>query len=234
MVIVSLASPGRRCGQHDLSLATGRGRGSFREIQLDSREWDRRYESSEPVWGVEPSRFLVQETGDLAPGRALDVAAGEGRNAIWLAERGWRVLAVDFSRVALGRGARLAAERGVEVEWELADVTRWTPTPRGFDLVVVLYLHLEADTMLGVVRRAADAVAEGGTILVVGHDKANLERGHGGPRDSELLYTPGEIVGCMSGFGIRRAESAMRSVATDRGETHAVDCVVCAVRPAQI
>jgi SAM-dependent methyltransferase len=183
---------------------------------------------------VEPNRFLVQEARDLPPGRALDVAAGEGRSAIWLAERGWRVLAVDFSRVALERGARLAAEREVEVVWKLADVTRWTPTPSGFDLVVVLYLHLAAERMLGVVRRAAAAVAEGGTILVVGHDTANLERGFGGPRNPELLYTPGEIAGGLTGMSIQRAESALRPVTTDHGDDYAVDCVVCAVRPAQM
>ncbi|PLW74405.1 class I SAM-dependent methyltransferase, partial [Streptomyces sp. DJ] len=76
---------------------------------MDSREWDERYASRELVWGAEPNRWLVREVEDLAPGRALDLAAGEGRNALWLADRGWRVTAVDFSRTALDRGRRLAA-----------------------------------------------------------------------------------------------------------------------------
>ncbi|MFE1785435.1 class I SAM-dependent methyltransferase [Streptomyces sp. NPDC059506] len=80
-------------------------------VDVDSREWDERYASRELVWGAEPNRWLVREVEDLAPGRALDLAAGEGRNALWLADRGWRVTAVDFSRTALDRGRRLAARR---------------------------------------------------------------------------------------------------------------------------
>ena len=89
---------------------------------MQREDWDRRYSGRELIWTAEPNRFLVAETSDLPPGRALDVACGEGRNAIWLAERGWRVTGVDFSEVALAKAARLAASRGVEGEWIPADL----------------------------------------------------------------------------------------------------------------
>ena len=83
----------------------------------------------ELVWTAEPNRFVVAELQDLAPGRALDVGAGEGRNAVWLASRGWQVTAVDFSAVGLDKGRRLAQDRGVAVDWVLADVRDYQPEP---------------------------------------------------------------------------------------------------------
>ena len=89
---------------------------------MDSTAWDERYRSSELIWGAGPNRFLVEEVAGLPAGRALDLACGEGRNAIWLAQRGWQVVAVDFSAVALDKARRLADQRGTSVEWVMADV----------------------------------------------------------------------------------------------------------------
>src|SRR5690606_9077745 len=100
------------------------------ETAMDSKAWDERYRATGLVWGAGPNRFVVEQTEGLAPGRALDLAAGEGRNAVWLAERGWRVTAVDFSPVAVERGRRIAAERGADVEWAAADVRACTSPPR--------------------------------------------------------------------------------------------------------
>ncbi|HEX7162746.1 MAG TPA: class I SAM-dependent methyltransferase [Trebonia sp.] len=92
--------------------------------------------------GARPNRFVEDELASLAPGRAVDLGSGEGRNAIWLAERGWRVTAVDFSAADLARAARLAAERGASVDWVQADLPTWEPAPGGYDLVLIAYLHL--------------------------------------------------------------------------------------------
>ncbi len=83
---------------------------------MEREEWDERYASHELLWHAEPNRFVVEEVGDLAPGTALDLACGEGRNAVWLAEQGWRATGVDFSAVALAKGRRMAEQRGVTVE----------------------------------------------------------------------------------------------------------------------
>src|SRR6476660_4887782 len=96
---------------------------------MDARQWDQRYADTELVWSVTPNQFVAAELADLPPGRAVDLAAGEGRNAIWLASRGWDVTAVDFSQVALDKGDRLAADdpRGLDVTWVRADATTWEP-----------------------------------------------------------------------------------------------------------
>ncbi|MGW2237435.1 class I SAM-dependent methyltransferase, partial [Streptomyces sp. NPDC001759] len=94
---------------------------------MDAADWDQRYRGSELVWRAEPNRFVEEELRDLEPsGRAVDLAAGEGRNAVWLAERGWEVDAVDFSGVALEKAERLAAGRGVRLRTVRADLTAWT------------------------------------------------------------------------------------------------------------
>src|SRR6476646_2597087 len=132
-------------------------------------DWNARYARKELVWSAKPNRLFAAEVGGLAPGRALDLACGEGRNAVWLAERGWRVTGVDFSDVALGKAAELAAGRGVEADWVVADVLDYEPEPRSFDLVAVLYLQLRREDVLHAVRAAVNAVAPGGTLVVLAH-----------------------------------------------------------------
>ena len=122
-------------------------------------DWNARYAQKELLWTAEPNRLFAAEVGGLEPGRALDVACGEGRNAVWLAERGWEVTAVDFSDVALGKGARLAESRGVEVGWVVADVLEYEPDPAAFDLVAVLYLQLPREELARALRSAVRGVA---------------------------------------------------------------------------
>src|SRR5579884_2142408 len=128
---------------------------------MDRDDWNRRYAEATLLWGAGPNRFLVAETVGLGPGRALDLACGEGRNAVWLAERGWQVTGVDFSEVALEKARRLAAERGVVVEWRQADLLDYQVEPGAFDLVLLFYLQLPAGERRMVVRAAAAAVAAG-------------------------------------------------------------------------
>lgn len=199
---------------------------------MDADAWNRRYATAEFVWRTEPNRFLPPEVAGLAPGRALDLACGEGRNAVWLATRGWRVTGVDFAEVGLDKARRLAAEHAVEVTWVRADVTTWS-APEAADLVVVFYLQLPAEPRRRALARAAAAVAPGGTLLVVAHDLANLREGHGGPQDPAVLYTPDDVVADLAGSGleVQRAERVRRPVELDTGVVHAVDCLVRAGRP---
>lgn len=194
--------------------------------------WDQRYSGADLVWGAGPNRFVTEELAAMAPGRAVDLGAGEGRNAIWLAERGWRVTAVDFSAAGLGRAARLAAERGVTVDWLRSDLLAWQPAPDGYDLVLIAYVHLPPENLTRVFRAAAGAVAPGGTLLVIGHDRDNITRGHGGPRDPDRLYTPAMVAKELSGLTIRRADQVLRPVRTPEGERTAIDTLVRAERPA--
>ncbi len=205
--------------------------GPARERSVKRDDWNRRYEGEELVWSVEPNRFLVEEAAGLTPGRALDLATGEGRNAIWLAEQGWLVEAVDFSNVGLEKARRLAGAREVEVRWVLADLLEYAPPERAFDLVLLFYLQLPWEQMRRVIRSAARAVAPGGTFLLVGHDRTNLERGWGGPKSPAVLYTPQEVAGELTGLELREASRRRRPVETDEGPAVAIDCLVRAEAP---
>lgn len=202
------------------------------KLALDASGWDERYAGRELLWSAEPNRFVAEEVGGLAPGRALDLAAGEGRNAVWLAEGGWQVTAVDFSAIGLDKGRDLARRRGVDVDWVLADLAAWFPPPAAFDLVLLCYLHVDRALFRRVLRDAAEALAPGGVLLVIGHDRHNLTEGHGGPQDPAILYTPEEVAGTLEGLEVQRAERVLRPVALDDGGTaSAIDTVVLAVRP---
>jgi len=198
---------------------------------MRSQDWDQRYATTELVWGAGPNRFLVSEVADLTPGRALDLGCGEGRNAIWLAELGWRVTGVDFSEIGLDKARRMAADRGVEVTWVRADLLDYQPDHGAFDLVILMYIHLPAAQLADVMKTASAALAPGGTLLVVGHDLLNLSQGHGGPQDPELLFTPADIERVLPGLGIERAESVLRPLTVDGREVSAIDALVRAKRP---
>jgi SAM-dependent methyltransferase len=194
--------------------------------------WNERWRERGAEARSEPNRFLVEEISELPAGHALDLACGAGRNAIWLAERGWRVTAVDYSEVGLAEARRRSAERGVDVDWILADVTDWLPPRHAFDLVCVLYLQLPADERRLVLSRAAAGLAPGGTILVVGHDLANLTEGYGGPTSVDVLYTPDDLVADLTGLAVERAERVIRPVEDEEGRHEAIDALALARRPA--
>jgi 2-polyprenyl-3-methyl-5-hydroxy-6-metoxy-1,4-benzoquinol methylase len=191
-------------------------------------DWDARYTEKDFVWTVEPNRFLVAEVSELPPGRALDLACGEGRNAVWLAARGWGVTGVDFSSVAIEKAEALAAHRGVAVDWRVADLEDYDPPAQTFDLVVVLYLQMPAAQLAPVLSRAAAALAPGGTMLVVSHDALNLTEGHGGPKDAAVLTTPQQVAAALSGLTIERAERVERPV--EDADRPAIDSLVRARR----
>ncbi len=197
--------------------------------------WDSRYADSELVWSTEPNVFVRREVEGMIPGRALDLGTGEGRNAIWLAEQGWDVTGVDFSEAGLAKAERLAGSRDVRVTWVLADLLEFEPEPGAFDLVLLVYLHLPAEWRRTVLVRAAAALAPGGTLLIVGHDRSNLEEGVGGPRDPAVLYTAEELIGDLPpGLEVERAERVTRTVEAEGhgGPGVALDALVRARRPA--
>jgi SAM-dependent methyltransferase len=197
---------------------------------VDAKAWDERYAGTELVWSADPNRFVAEQTADLAPGRALDLAAGEGRNAIWLAKRGWKVTAVDFSAAALAKAKLLSDAQGVAVDWVTADLLTWTPPPASHDLVLIAYLHLPPAEIGAVLANAAAAVAPGGTFLLVGHDRLNLTEGVGGPQDPDILHTPESVAGALDGLRIDRAERVRRPVTVDGEAREAIDTLVRATR----
>ena len=203
---------------------------------MDADAWDQRYSASELVWSREPNQFVAGELADLPAGSAVDLAAGEGRNAIWLATRGWSATAVDFSQVALDKGARLAADAGIDVTWVCADATTWH-APAPVDLVVMAYFQVPADERRRAVRNAATMLRPGGTLLLVAHDTTNLTEGTGGPQDPAVLMSADDVLDDLSGIDVEvvRAERVAREVSP--GDEHrgaerrtAWDCLVRVVR----
>ena len=201
-----------------------------------AREWDARY-SHGPVWTRQPNVWVRDTVGHLPPGRALDVAAGDGRHALWLASLGWAVTAVDISLEGMRLGAAIARERAGgpghlpgEVAWVVADARTPVIAPRSADLVLVAYLHLPTDDLAVALGRAADAVAPGGWAVVVGHDVRNLAEGTGGPQDPAVLTSTSRVAGALRdhGLAIERAEVAARPVAD--AARPALDTVVVAIR----
>jgi SAM-dependent methyltransferase len=174
---------------------------------------------------------VLDELGDLEPGRALDLGCGNGRHAMWLAERGWNVTAVDFSAEALRQARERAAATGADVHWVEADLTEYEPAPQAFDFVLVAYLHVPEGERRPILSRAAGALADGGKLLVVGHDPANIGTGAPGPTNPSLLDTPEDIVRELPELEIERAEQVRRPVEREDGTTvEAVDALVLASR----
>lgn len=200
---------------------------------MTAADWDARYAGGDLVWGAEPNRFVAAELADLPAGRALDVACGEGRNAIWLAGRGWFAVGVDFSATAIERARRLAEQAGVasDTEFVVGDVVAGELPPGPFDAVVVAYLHLPSGERRQALRGAASRVGPGGALLVVGHDSTNLTDGVGGPQDPAVLYAPDDVVDDIGpDFTVTKAERVRRPVAAGDGDGEAIDALVVATR----
>ncbi|GAA0845244.1 bifunctional NAD(P)/FAD-dependent oxidoreductase/class I SAM-dependent methyltransferase [Streptosporangium amethystogenes subsp. fukuiense] len=167
------------------------------EGMFSEQAWEERYRSRDAVWSGRPNPQLVAETADLPPGTALDVGCGEGADALWLAERGWRVTAADFATVALRRGAEHAEALGAEVagriDWVHADLTGWAPDEGRFDLVTAHFMHLPKEQREALHTRLAAAVAPGGTLLIVGHHFSDLETTMPRLNVPEMFFTAEEV-----------------------------------------
>lgn len=192
---------------------------------MDAREWDEKYSEKPLLWSADPNQFVAEEVSRLRPGKALDLACGEGRNAVWMAEQGWDVTGIDFSGVAINRARGMAMERGVEVRFVDADIFEWEPR-HAFDLVLVAYVHFPDPDRTRMMEKARSWVAPGGHLLLIGHDVATL--GVSGPPDPEVLWDPETAKRHAGDLEVVFAESRPRE--TDTGET-ALDTVMLARRP---
>ncbi|MCA1189566.1 methyltransferase domain-containing protein [Saccharopolyspora sp. 6T] len=158
------------------------------------RLWDEMYSGAEHYWSGEANTALVEQVADLPPGRVLDLGCGEGGDALWFAGRGWQVTAVDLSPVVLGRARARSAEAGLGggIDWREVDLAVDLPAGE-FDLVSAQFLHSWGELPRErVLRRAAEAVAPGGTLLVEGH--CGWPEWEGNPHPEVHFPTPQEVV----------------------------------------
>jgi len=171
----------------------------------DARKvWDDRFATDEYIFGTAPNRFLVAQAHRLTPGmRALSVADGEGRNSVWLAERGLDVAAVEISPRAVEKARRLASERRVAVRFEVADVREWDWPVARYDVIVAIFIQFaspaERTRLFGAFR---DALVPGGLLILEGYGVRQIEYGTGGPPHAEHLYTRELLEGAFRDFDI--------------------------------
>jgi SAM-dependent methyltransferase len=203
----------------------------------DRAWWEERYRSATGLWSGRPNDALVEEASELPPGRALDAGAGEGGDALWLAGRGWQVTALDLSQVAIERGARAAAERGLAdlVQWRQADLAEEPPPAGAFDLVTSAFLHPAAAVREKVLGGLAAAVAPGGTLLVVNHDPSDLALGIRKDARPEYFASAAELAAMLDPgeWEVQVAEARARTARgheDDGGHVHHVADAVLRAR----
>jgi SAM-dependent methyltransferase len=181
--------------------------------------WDDRYSKDEFAYGTEPNRWLAERAGVLPPGaRVLCLGEGEGRNAVWLAQRGFVVDAVDGSQVGLAKAQRLAAKRGVRIGTWVGDLAAYRPEPGGHDAVVLVFVHLPPEIRARVHAAAAAALVPGGVVIVEAFTPRQLGRPSGGPRQADMLYDAELLRGDFPGVEWSVLEEA--EVDLDEGPHH--------------
>jgi len=193
---------------------------------MEPTDWDERYRATDRLWSAGPNMFVEDRLADREPGAGLDLASGEGRNAMWLAQRGWKMTAVDYSEVAIERGRSHSAD----VDFVVGDVLRWEPDRSSFDLVLIAYLHLVLSDFEPLVRRAATWLGPGGELFMIGHDRTNIDHGVGGPQYPEVLWDVDEILPWLDGLDIVEAGVVEREVEIDHGVALARDSLIRARR----
>jgi SAM-dependent methyltransferase len=204
---------------------------------MDAQHWDERYSSQERLFSGNPNGVLVTEAADLTPGRALDIGCGEGADALWLAERGWQVTAVDISQVALERAAAAGAASGADVAgrvvWTQADLTSTPPPGGSFDLVSMQYFPLPVEPDHTALRGLLEAVAPGGTLLFGSHDLADhATYRHSHPDfDPAAYYQPADVARLLGDdWAVQVNESRLRTTPPPEGTHHVHDTVLRARR----
>ena len=195
--------------------------------------WDQRYGEAGFAYGSEPNDFLVAEAARFAPGgRILCLAEGEGRNAVWLASRGFSVTAVDQSAVGLAKAAALAAERGVSITTVQADLAVFPIDPSSWDGIVAIWAHTPPSIRVPLHQRVVAGLKPGGVLVLESYTPAQLALGTGGPREAALCMTLEDLRAELSGLevvvGVER-EREIREGKYHRGRSAVVQ--VAAIHP---
>lgn len=193
---------------------------------MDAEAWDEKYRAAEKLWSTTPNVFVEDRLSDRDPGVGLDLASGEGRNAIWLARRGWDMTAVDFSSVALERGRGLSDQ----VTFIEADVFSWEPEG-SFDLILIAYLQVEAEPLAELVERARGWLNPEGELFMVGHDISNLDEGVGGPQVPDILWDLDLMLEWLGDLRVIEGGVAKRPVEVDGDVRYARDTLIRARKP---
>lgn len=163
---------------------------------MDSKYWNDKYQATDDLLYTDvPNRFVVEYCQDLPAGTMIDLAGGEGRNAVWFAERGWQAENIDFAKAALTKFLKLAEKRGVSQECfaVLGEATTFESVLTPVDLGVIGYLQVDNQTLATAIKRLTQNIKKGGTLFGVWHARENLNGGYGGPQDPAVLPNVEEL-----------------------------------------
>ena len=187
------------------------------------QDWDSRYDEESQIWSGNPNQALVAEVTSLHPGTALEVGCGEGADAIWLAQQGWQVTAIDISKVALDRARKAADGAGVNVNWRESSIDQLEG--ESFDLVAASYLPIRKEGQG--LARLLEAVAPGGTLLVVHHAEFDPEHAKAHGFDPDDYLTVDEVAADLGpGWAVDVHERREREVSGGAGAHHHEDVVL--------
>jgi SAM-dependent methyltransferase len=202
---------------------------------MDPTSWIKKYETDAYVYTKDVNKFVVELTADLAPGTAIDLAGGEGRNAVWLAEQGWRVENIDFAQNALDKCNLLAAERGVAnlVTSTCASALEFESQLAPVDLVLVAYLHIYSNQFAHAMQNAVAALKPGGTLLGVWHALENIQHNSHGPQNPDTLPSVESLTALCHDLGLQVQVCQNRDglVRTDEGPKPSVTVILLASKP---
>ncbi|MFM6980444.1 MAG: class I SAM-dependent methyltransferase [Micrococcales bacterium] len=199
--------------------------------------WDRRYNTDEFVYTLTPNMFVIEFLGDLKPGKVIDVAGGEGRNSLYLAEKGWTAENVDVSLVGLNKWLKIAEERGVK-DRALANLSSGTDFKAKLapaDLGMIAYLQAEKKIIDASIANTAKQLKPGGMLFGVWHCRENLKDGYGGPQDPKVLPTAAELRETCEklGLDVKVCENRDGLVQTKEGYKPSLVVVLQAYTPAR-
>ena len=179
--------------------------------------WDERYAGTDYHFGTEPNGFLRESLDRLPPGRALCIGDGEGRNAVFLAENGFAVTAMDASRVGMEKAQRLARDRGVSLETVVSDLRDYAFGHDEWDVIVSIFVHLQPELRHDVHRRVVEALRPGGCFVIEAYTPEQLEYRTGGPPVAELMMTLDTLAADLAGLDFEVGREVVRDVSEGRG-----------------
>jgi cyclopropane fatty-acyl-phospholipid synthase-like methyltransferase len=195
----------------------------------EQERWETRFGAPGYLFGLEPSVFLKAQARRLrAGGSALSVADGEGRNGVWLAEQGLDVLAIDYSPTALAKAQKLAQERRVRLRTEVADVTTWRWPMAAFDVIVAIFIAVDAADRPAFFANLKAALKPGGLLLMQSYRPEQLNYKTGGPPDAARMCTRDILqaaFGDLAELDIREHDSVLQEGAAHVGMSALIDLV---------
>ena len=187
--------------------------------------WDERYQENKPTYGDAANDFLVEQVGVLQPGTCLCLAEGQGRNAVWIAQQGFAVTAMDQSSVGMAKAGELATARGAALATAVGDLAQFDLGLAKWDNIVSIFGHLPSALRRDVHRRLVEALRPGGIFLIEAFTPDQLgTEGTGGPSDPDMLLTVEKLTAELAGLEVLFAREIVRPV--NEGDYHKGDCAV--------